>query len=152
MWLRTPVGGWQLSAVVHLQSGFYYTPTGNNPYILTGSRAADYLNGPLYPANQGPNGWWVRSSFAAPPIYRWGTAGTGILQGPGQQIYNLSLTKFFVMNESRGINLRMRADLINAFNHPNFQGPQTNVSNSDFGSSTSAYPARAIQLGLRLTF
>jgi hypothetical protein len=113
---------------------------------------ADYLNGPIYPTNPGPNGWWVRSSFAPPPITRWGTAGTGMMQGPGQQIYNLSMTKFFTLNESRGITMRLRADFLNAFNHANFQAPQVNVSDSNFGTVSGAYPPRNIQLGLKLTF
>ena len=34
--------------------------------------------------------------------------------------------------------MRVRADFLNAFNRPHFQGPQTNVSNNDFGTITSA--------------
>jgi hypothetical protein len=152
MYLRGPVGGWQFSTIVHLQSGFYYSPTGNNPYILSGARAADYLGQPALLPNPGPNGWFNRAAFTPPPIYRWGTAGTGIMEGPGLQIYNLSLTKFFTVSESRGINLRLRADFLNAFNHANFQGPQVNVSDSSFGTVSAAYPPRNIQLGLKLTF
>jgi hypothetical protein len=151
-YLRDTIGGWGLSAVVHLQSGFYYTPTGNNPYILSGSRIADYLGLPTSVDNPGPNGFWNRAAFKAAPVYRWGTSGAGILEGPGMQIYNLSLTKTYVVNERRGINLRLRADLINAFNHANFQGPQVNSSDTSFGTVSGAYPARNMQLGLRLTF
>jgi hypothetical protein len=151
-YLRDTVGGWGLSAVVHLQSGFYFTPTGNNPSILTGARMADYLGGDTTAVNPGPNGYWVRSAFAAAPVYRWGTTGAGILEGPGQQIYNLSLTKMFTVNETRGIKIRARADFVNALNHANFMAPAVNVSDSTFGTSSGAYPARNIQLGLRLTF
>ena len=74
------------------------------------------------------------------------------MEGPGLASFNLSLTKFFTISESRHINLRVRADFINAFNHANFQAPAVNVSDSTFGTSSAAYPPRNIQLGLKLSF
>jgi len=38
------------------------------------------------------------------------------------------------------MNLRVRADFINAFNCVNFQGPDANGSASAFGTISSAYP------------
>jgi hypothetical protein len=74
----------------------------------------------------------------------------GDVEGPGLQYFNLSLTKFFNIREN--VKLRIRADFINAFNHANFQGPETNLSNSGFGTISAAYPPRNIQLGLKLQF
>ncbi len=115
-YIRGPVGGWVLSAVVHLQSGFYYSPVGNNPSILSGSRLANYNGQPSSLANTSANATWTtagsagwnRAAFTAPLYDVWGTAGPGTLEGPGMQIYNLSLTKNFLLNESRRINLRVQ--------------------------------------------
>lgn len=160
--IRGPIGGWGLSGVVHAQSGFYYTPVYNNPYILSGSRLANYDGSPTSLLNTSPNKLWTTSGSAGwnraafrniPLVYDlWGTAGPGTLEGPGMQIYNISLTKNFLISESRRINLRVRGDFVNAFNHANFQGPQANASDSSFGTVTAAYPPRVIQLGMRLTF
>jgi len=98
----------------------------------------------------GPNGWWNRAAFATAPYNRWGTAGAGTVRGPGMQIYNMSLTKFFYVTER--INIRLRADFVNAFNHTNFNDPSANQTSSSYGTITGAYPSRAINLGVKLAF
>jgi hypothetical protein len=146
--LRGSFGDWQLSGIIHVQSGMHYSITGNSK-IVSG-RLADYLGGPALLPNPGPNGWFNPAAFTAAPQDRWGTSGEGNVVGPGLQQYNLALTKFFRVTER--ISLRARAEFINAFNCVNFQGPQVNSSDSTFGTVSAAYPPRNIQLGLKLTF
>jgi hypothetical protein len=148
-YVRYPLGGWQLSSIIHLQSGFYYTITGST---LLGTRAADYIGSPGVLADPGPNGWFNPAAFVAAPQGRFGTSGSGNVEGPGMQIYNLSLTRFFNFRQDGKINLRVRADLHNAFNNVNFQAPATTITSSGFGTISSAYPPRNIQLGLKFTF
>ena len=147
-YVRGPLGSWQFSGVAHLQSGQYYTVTGNSS-IVSG-RLADYVGGPAVLPNAGPNGWFNPAAFAVAPQGRWGTAAPGDVEGPGLQYFNLSLTKFLSIREN--MKLRIRADFINAFNHANFQGPDTNISSTAFGTISAAYPPRNIQLGLKLQF
>jgi hypothetical protein len=146
--LRGPLGSWQLSGIVHLQSGQYYTVTGTSPVIS--GRLADYIGDPAVLPNPGPNGWFNPAAFRPAPQDRWGTAAPGDVQGPGLTIYDLSLTKFFLLNEARNTTLRVRADFVNAFNFVSFQGPDANGSASAFGTISSAYPPRNIQVGLKL--
>jgi hypothetical protein len=147
--VRIPVGGWQLSGIIRLQTGFYYTVTGNTNIL--GARVADYIGGPVILPNPGPNGWINPAAFAAAPQNRWGTSGSGNVEGPGMQVYNLSLTKFFDVRES--MKLRVRADFVNAFNNVNFNGfASTSISSSSFGTISSAFPARAIQLSAKFQF
>jgi hypothetical protein len=147
--IRQPLGGWQLSGIIRLQTGFSYTVTGNSSIL--GARTADYNGGNWLLPNAGPNGWFNPAVFSPAPQNRWGTSGAGNVQGPGLQQYNLSLTKFFQVNEK--INVRLRGDFINAFNNVNFNGfSSLNMSSSGFGTITSAFPARNIQLGAKLTF
>jgi len=148
--LRRPFGEWQLSGVIHVQTGFYQTVTGAAA-IITG-RMADYVGGDWLLPNAGPNGWYNKAAFAKAPQGRWGTSGAGNIEGPGMQIYDLSLTKFFTVNERRSITLRFRADFINALNCVNFENPNTDISSSSFGTISSAYPPRNIQLGVKLQF
>ena len=147
--VRTPLGGWQLSSIVHLQSGFYYTITGST---LIGTRVADYNGGPVLLANPGANGWINPAAFSAAPQGRFGTSGAGNVEGPGLQIYNLSASKFFNLRSEGKLRLRVRADFQNALNHVNYQSPSTTVTTSGFGTISAAYPPRNIQLGMKLTF
>jgi hypothetical protein len=147
--VRTPLGGWQLSAIVHLQSGFYYTVTGST---LIGTRMANYIGGPGVLPDAGPNGWFNPAAFTAASQGSFGTSGAGNVEGPGMKIYNLSVTKFFSLRQEGKINLRVRADFLNAFNNVNFQSPATTITSSGFGTISSAYPSRNIQLGMKLTF
>jgi hypothetical protein len=147
--VRTPLGGWQLSAIIHLQSGFYYSITGST---LIGTRLANYVGGPTQLPNAGPNGWFNPAAFTAASQGAWGTAGSGDVEGPGMKIYNLSVTKFFNIKADGKMNLRVRADFLNAFNNVNFQSPATTITSSGFGTISSAYPSRNIQLGVKLAF
>jgi hypothetical protein len=146
--LRVPFGGWQLSTVARVQTGFANTVTGSTAPIT--SRVADYMGGPTMLPNAGPNGWWDPAAFANAPYNRWGTAGAGTVRGPGMQFFNMSLTKFFYLTER--FNLRVRADFVNALNHTNFNDPSTNRNSSSYGTTTGAYPSRAINLGMKLSF
>lgn len=148
-YLRAPAGGWQLSGVIHLQSGPYYTAVGNS--TIVSGRAADYNGGPTILPDPGPNGWFKAGAFSQAPQARWGTSGAGNMEGPGMQIYNLSVTKFFHPTER--IQLRVRVDFVNAFNCVNFSGMSSmTVTDSSFGQISSAYPPRNIQLGMKLQF
>lgn len=147
--IRSPFGGWQLNGIIHLQSGFYYTITGST---LIGTRLADYNGGPAILPNPGPNGWFNAAAFAAAPQARWGTAGAGDVEGPGLQIYSLGIKRNFKITPDGRINLQARAEFLNAFNNVNFQSPATTITSSGFGTISSAYPPRNIQLGMKVTF
>jgi len=148
-YMRAPFGGWQLSGILHAQTGFYFTVVGST--AILGNRVADYLGGPAVLPNPGVNGWINPAAFAAAPQSRWGTSGAGNVEGPGIQTYNLSLTKFFYFDENR-LNLRFRADFLNSMNNVNLQAPALTVTSSGFGTISAAYPPRNIQLGMKLTF
>jgi hypothetical protein len=90
------------------------------------------------------------AAFAPAPDFRRGTAGVGIIQGPGTQLWDISVRKKIIFTEAR--NLELRADFFNAFNRTNFRNVQTNLSDGAYGRLTSSGVARNIQLALRFTF
>lgn len=149
-YLRTPFGGWQLSATLHAQTGFYFTVVGST--AILGNRAADYVGGPAVLPNPGVNGWINPAAFANAPQSRWGTSGAGNVQGPAMQTYNLSLTRFFYFGRDRRTNIRFRADFLNAMNNVNLQAPSLSITTTGFGTISAAYPPRNIQLGTKFTF
>jgi hypothetical protein len=48
--------------------------------------------------------------------------------------------------------LEFRAEMFNALNKTNFKVPASNISNSNFGTITSSFPARQVQLAAKFVF
>ena len=147
MALRTAAGGWQLSGVARLQSGQYYTITGSTP---TGTRRADFVGGSSVSQNKTIGHWFNTAAYTAAPAGRFGTAGTGTAVGPGLALLDASLGKNFALAER--FVLKFQADFFNALNRTNFNTLNTNVSNTNFGTISSANPPRQVQLSLKLSF
>jgi hypothetical protein len=146
--VRHAAGGWQLSGVIRLQTGPFSTVTGSTS---TGTRRADYLGGNIYAqSGQNVNNWLNKAAFAAASAGNWGNSGIDIVEAPGLQSYDLSLVKNFALTDR--VNLRFQSDFFNAFNVANFSGLNTTITSSAYGTISSAYPPRQIQLGLKLAF
>ena len=76
------------------------------------------------------------------------------LRGPGVNNWDLSVFKKFRLGDDERRFLQMRLEMFNAFNHPQFGNPATNLASpSTFGriTSTSVNP-RLIQLALKYVF
>ena len=83
----------------------------------------------------------------------WGNAPIGIITGPGQWNWDLSLQKNTKITEWG--TLQFRTEFYNAWNHPQFSNPNSTAAfgGSTFGqiNSTDVAP-RVIQFGLKLLF
>jgi len=108
----------------------------------------------------GGQGWVVPGAFCAPPIAPFspdgstlfGDSGIGILLGPSQFNFDISLLKVTPITEKQ--TLQFRAEFFNAFNHPQFDNPVTNQNTaSTFGviQGTATNP-RIIQFALKYIF
>ncbi len=70
---------------------------------------------------------------------------------PGDQQWDIALFKNFVLRGSHRI--QFRAEVFNFINHPNLSGPNTDITNSNFGRIiTKDGSRRDIQLALRYYF
>jgi hypothetical protein len=139
-----------VSGVMRVQTGAPVSITGNTP---TGTRRADYVGGPVLMADKGPNQWINKSAFAIAPTGAYGNSGTGNVIGPNLQSYDFSLAKHFTFGER--FDLKLQGDFVNLFNITNFQnlsGSGTQVGTASFGTISSAYPPRNVQLSLKLAF
>src|SRR5205085_1158816 len=147
--VKALLNGYEVSGITRLQSGAYFTVTGNTS---TGSRRADYLGGPvLIPNGQRSQAAWLnKAAFAAAPDTRRGTSGVGIVEGPGTQSWDFSIRRRIGLTEK--FKLQLQADIFNAFNRTNFRDMDVNLNDAAFGTLTAAGPARNIQFGLKLTF
>jgi hypothetical protein len=85
----------------------------------------------------------------------WGNVGPGIVLGPGQFNWDMTVTKTTRVGGLReDATLQFRTEFFNTFNHPQFNNPSvSDVSKSTFGqiTSTSVNP-RLIQMALKYTF
>jgi Carboxypeptidase regulatory-like domain/TonB-dependent Receptor Plug Domain/TonB dependent receptor len=167
---RAILGGWDLAAIVVVQSGTALTvayTNADNVFGISEDRAqlsGICTNDQL--VTRGPigaklNNYFDESCFTTPPIIGadgigtgFGNSGTGIVDGPGQTNLDLALTKTVPVSwPGEKSSIDFRAESFNALNHPQFANPDTNFSSSTFGviSSTSVNP-RIVQLALRLSF
>lgn len=151
--LREAVGGIQVTGVVRVQSGSFYTIQSNSS---TGNRRADYVGGKKYAkdnrftlANH-QSQWLNPAAFAVVPNGRFGTSGVGSIVLPGLQQGDVTLSKVFgIRNWAQ---FKLQADAFNVLNHTNYSSLDTNVSDSGFGRLNGAYPNRQMQFGAKLIF
>jgi hypothetical protein len=100
------------------------------------------------------------AAFCAPPAVGTGgsagigPAGLGTALGPGQDNWDISLAKRRTVGGIReDATLQFRAEFFNAFNHPQFANPTTNVVSAAFGQITrSSVNPRLIQFALKYAF
>jgi hypothetical protein len=85
------------------------------------------------------------------PTAPFGNTQRNFLTGPGQKNVDLSIIKFFPINERmRG---EARIELFNAFNWVNYANPVTNIAVASFGKIISASTGpRVIQFGFKFHF
>jgi hypothetical protein len=62
----------------------------------------------------------------------------------------MGIQKYWSFSETK--RLQLRIELYNAFNHPNFFVPDSNLGDSNFGTITGAYPARSVQFAGKFYF
>ena len=101
----------------------------------------------------------ARAAFTGPTGLDIGSRNN--LRGPGYFNLNLGLGKVFPLYGDK-VNLKFRCDAFNAFNHPNFDLPNVDITQSSgvpFGTiSRTVIPpdsdlaSRVLQLALRLQF
>jgi hypothetical protein len=174
--LRGAVGGWQVSALGTMLSGFPATVFTSNildDFNLDGN-TYDLPNVPSFgatikgqsrtkfydPKNPGAKGTFVASDFPLPvdangiPLGHEGTLGRNTYRGPGFVQTDGAVAKdtklpFFF---SEAANLQFRLDVYNLFNRVNLNGYDTNLNDGNFGKAGGTSQARTLQLSTKVTF
>jgi hypothetical protein len=145
--LDAGVGGWQVSGTVVEASGNPFQPYINNGNLYTlatvntngGGGVVQYPNRvpgvSLKPSGSNYKTFYNPGAFAAPGNGVFGTLGRNPITGPGLNYFNLSAGKSFNVYES--VKLQIRADAVNAFNHPNFGTPNQQLTCPSSGACTA---------------
>lgn len=156
------VGGWTINTIATFSKGNPFTvlaATSTTMDPMTNFRANRLCDGRSSLKNQDvrSNGhyWFDPSCFTAPAANYFGDSGTNIITGPGVNNWDIGIGKVIPIHES--ISLQFRTELFNAFNHAQFQNPDSLLTDKNpvqdknlFGRITTARPARELQLGLKL--
>lgn len=167
---RRILGAWAVAAVATIQSGTALTIADTNSMNVFGiSEDRAQLSGECAKGRlvrggsieSKLNGYFNVSCFTTPPVIgadgigtAFGNSGTGIVDGPGQANLDIAISKALQLNWPREKSkVEFRAELYNAFNHPQFSNPDANFTSPTFGviSSTAVNP-RVGQLALRFSF
>jgi hypothetical protein len=155
------LGGWQISGIVQARSGGALVVTqpsgiGNSrPDVASGvdlvvadwkdtciASGCNYLNTAGFVR--------VPVSSVTNATLRPGTFMPEMVRGPGDFNLHTTLAKSFSLRT--GMRLQVRAEAFNVLNRKNYNNPQTNMNNADFGRITGAGRGRVLQFGTRLTF
>ena len=152
---RLTLGGWQLSGIYSAASGGPFSIA--NPSSIPGQRL-DYIGGAVYASSPEQNLFYLnRAAFAEVPQItasgapsRPGNLGRNALRLPGFWNLDLGIAKNFHFTER--YRFQIRGDMLNALNHTNFSGLDSNIRSANFGKFTGTRGARVVQFNARLTF
>lgn len=156
------VGGWQVNSIVNLRAGepftMSYTAAARGqvaPFLtLLGFNAfrPNITGDPLMPESQRSVTTYLNRNNVSIPLYYqpFGNAGRNITRGYAFYQYDLGVSKVFALTER--FRMQFRAEGFNVFNRSNFTAPNANISSPAFGTITSTYDPRKLQLALKLQF
>ncbi|HEV2711108.1 MAG TPA: TonB-dependent receptor [Edaphobacter sp.] len=162
------VGGWELTGITTLQSGFPFGINSSDPLGYTGSIAPRASYVPGCNIHGGAKAQFQRLNMAcffqsAPGVY--GNTGRNFLRQPGINNFDMGLAKSVAITEQ--VRISLRVDTFNTFNHHQYaitvgglatggsgggSAIDNGLTDSLAGKITSASPGRVIQLSGKLTF
>jgi hypothetical protein len=153
--LDAVLGGWAWSGILSAHTGLPLSinPASNNTAGYGFNQRPNIVAGvsPV-PQNQSINNWINPAAFVQPAPFTFGDASRFLsnLRAPGYVNWDMGLQKWWNITET--MRFQFRFELFNAFNHPNFFTPDTNLGDRNFGTITSAYPARSLQFAGKFYF
>jgi hypothetical protein len=165
-WLDEIIGGWQTSGIVTWRTGLALpvesgisstSPAVDDGALFTGSGGAVATGLHTDTKNNNQIQFYANPTQAAAafsPITGLQVGNRDTLRGPHFSNVDLGVAKTFPLFRER-YRLVLRADAFNAFNHPNFAFPNTNINTSTFGvisNTVGQEEARVLQMSLRFTF
>ncbi|SFS13616.1 TonB-dependent Receptor Plug Domain [Granulicella pectinivorans] len=150
--LSQAIGHWKVSTVAQFQQGYPYFVSQNDQLgIFSGGQYVTKVGDPNLPrGSRTVQKWFNTSAFAITPVNTLGNAPRAALYGPGQNVWDLSLMRDVPIHERMKFTLRV--DAHNAFNHPQFSGLNTSITNAAFGTVNGAQDPRQVLLIGRFSF
>jgi hypothetical protein len=156
------LGGWQVSGILQMQTGFPYTIDYKGDPINIGGGSGGILVRPNYvmvngqnenpnlPADQRTTSEYFNTAAFVQPILAFGDVGRNTMTGANLINLDATLARSFRVAEKAS--LQFRAEFFNLANHPNYNLIGRIVNDPSFGIVQNQLPPRQIQLALKLSF
>jgi hypothetical protein len=159
--LKNILGGWQISGATFIRSGTPFTITRTNDIAGVGDggfgQPIDQVSDPESGANRkfsngsDDNYFFNPAAFANPAQGTFGNMKRNSLRNPGDQQWDIAIFKNVALGGMR--KMQLRAEIFNFPNHPNLNGPNMDITNSNFGRAVGKDGNRRdIQLAVRFLF
>jgi hypothetical protein len=159
------LGGWQVSAINSLYAGdpVTFTYTAGTAFQVSGIQQdfrganiyrPNVTGDPMAPAGQRSiTNWFNKDAVVIPtdPSQPFGNAARNTVRGPKVWQIDMALSKNVTM-PWRASQLELRLEVFNLINRVNFRAPNGNRSAAGFGTITSTYDPRQVQLGVKMRF
>ena len=158
------IGGWTFSGINAMTSGapvtLTYTPgatfvvSGINQEFRGSNNYRPNVVGDPYGNRDSITEYFSKTNVVIPtdPSQVFGNAKRNSVYGPWFWQLDLVASKNFRLPIGPRTNLQIRIEAFNLFNRTNFSAPNGNRSSAAFGTITSTYDARQVQLGAKVTF
>jgi hypothetical protein len=147
------IGGWKLTSVVTIGSGFPLTIGAGEDTANIGNccRPNRDFSADTKIDNPTIAKWFNTGAYSRAPNGTFGTAGRSEVIGPGIMNWDFSTSKDFHITSSDYIQFRFEA--FNFLNHPNWGDPNTTFNSVAFGTINSTRTEmRRLQFGLKFVF
>jgi hypothetical protein len=157
------IRGWQVNTIVTAQGGLPIRISGANnsaasrPNFVAGKTAAD-----VNKSGRTVKSWFDTTVFQNPYPYTFGNVPRVLPNSRGPKYIDVDASIFKTTNIAKSVDLQLRLESFNMFNHPNFGLPSgafvpatgnngLNTSAS-FGQITTDFQPRNVQLAVKLIF
>ena len=154
--LDAVAGGWRLTGINTMTSGLPVNLTYAPSSQLQVSSAPNYrpnIRGdPLAPeAQRGPSNYLNRDTVEFRQTHQ-SLRKCGPKHRPAPNFFQLDLGLHKDFRVTEGSRIEFRTEAFNVLNKTNFMAPNSDRSSNSFGTITSTFPWREIQMALRFVF
>jgi hypothetical protein len=148
---------WQFSGIYSASTGGPMSFTSTNDAMAGAGTPLAVIKGNLYLPNDRPRGERIAQYFNTAAVSQaadgtWGSAGRGILRGPGGSGTDVSMTRTFPLKFRESANLVFRTEFFSLFNHPQIGGPENRLGRATFGQISGVGGMRVLQFSLKIGF
>ena len=145
---------WSLSSIVTLQSGVpvAVTQTTNfNAFAGFGVQRPNLVGAPRLASSARSAGQWFNTAaFAVAPPFTIGSASRNPIRGPAYRDVDVAMARRISVHGDGAIEVRVEA--FNLLNTANLGAPNAVLGAANFGTITSAFDPRVVQLALKFVF
>ncbi|MGH9581649.1 MAG: carboxypeptidase regulatory-like domain-containing protein, partial [Bryobacteraceae bacterium] len=155
--VQTLLGNWQLNGILSLRTGVPYTLRANGCQDVGGGGCSpNIISGSTYDKSPSggrtPSEYFDTSIYGPPGPLSLGNTGLQSMTGPPTRNLDFSVFKDFDFTERW--KLEFRGEAFNLTNTPQFNTPDNNLQDANFGkiTGTAAGSSRTLQFALRVMF